>query len=421
MIKAVELERKIMEVTKSSGLSGSKKLGTTAPIVVALGAYDESVSKKEAQAEQAAYLYLVLKNGEAWLTAFEKFGGREKKGGSRSQAQARRGIILELTREAKWTLQQYPLISSALAKYAYKKSLASTPVKTATPLFGVYAHEGTAYKNLKAQGQFLDPGMPRFAPSASLLHQHKGHATAFNNSEFANLSFQQYMELDRLLGCQYKVLYLNKIERLRYMVAVEDGLFFNILESGLAGTCETTVEADLGLAGHDQIARVYACDRHGNLFVAADDLKDQQGKKIQLNHSSLLAGREVRCAGTISIKFGMLRGISNMSGHYKPDTAALRQLLMQLRGEGVDVDSDQIVICDQAHGQTTGRHYMQGISRTGRTLQRCSSSCNVRPNHRSPTVASRRRPGRPGGSQSRLTNNRRIIGVSSRRIIGVSE
>lgn len=358
MTSADDFERAIRKATTKGIGSSLKKAGRTAPIAAALRAYEESAARNEAQAERAAYLYQVIKNCNAW--------SRLKSGETGGNTENRRRVIVALYNEAQLELRQFPLIAQALDRYARRKA---GGVRGATALKGVYAHEGAAYRNLKAQGQFVDPGQPRFAPSATLIddkgfNNPKTSHTAYGggDKQFRDLSFEEFMELDRLLNSQYQVLYMSKLQRIRHMVAVENGKFYWAVDGTVIDMAGQSVEMDLGTKAGG-VEYPYACDRYGNLFVVGNDLKAKDGTKLQVNHSTMLAGNEVLCAGTISIKKGMLRAVSNLSGHYQPDTDALKAFITELRDEeGVNVN--RAVIVDRKLGiTTTGLRFMDGDHR----------------------------------------------------------
>jgi len=168
------------------------------------------------------------------------------------------------------------------------------------------------------------------------------------------------MELDRLLASQYQVLYMSKMQRLSYMAAIEDGRFYRATDGSVIDMSGTTVADDLGQGdAGEKATAIYACDRYGGLFLVKNDLNDKNGNSIQLNHSTLLAGNEVLCAGTISIKKGVLMGITNLSGHYRPDTIALKALLRDCQGEDVNLQS--VLVMDQLVGiETMAPRYLQG-------------------------------------------------------------
>jgi hypothetical protein len=357
MMSAQEFENYIRKVTKKGFGSSFKKAGRTAVIAEALRAYEESVAANLAQADQAAYLYQVVKDCNTWLALKADYTG--------GNTGARRDVISMLRMQVFDTLRrQYPLVREALERYQAKKNgaAANPTARSATPLHGVYAHERTAYGAGKVQGQFRNPGQLRFAPSATLMDRE--YADPFAKlarrfgKEFHDLTYAEYIELDRLLGMRCKVLYLSKLQRLHYMVAVENGEFVKATDSSVVDMPGTTVGEDLGNGGESD-TKVYACDMAGNLFIVQNNLRDSQNAIVQLNHSTLLAGKEVVCAGTISIKKGRLRAISNQSGHYKPGTHALTQMVRELQNEGVDLRN--VVVSDMALQQyTAGEFYLQG-------------------------------------------------------------
>lgn len=55
------------------------------------------------------------------------------------------------------------------------------------------------------------------------------------------------------------------------------------------------------------------------------------------HHSSLLAGRPVAGAGELEVQNGVLKGLSNLSGHYRPSPALDAQVARQLERKGVDL------------------------------------------------------------------------------------
>jgi hypothetical protein len=353
-----EFEKMIKKATKQGALSGFYSLGRTAIISAALRAYHESALKNEAQAERAAYLRQVIKNCDDWL--------KHKLGKTGGNTEARRKVILDLKHEAMLEFKKYPLIQDALDKCARKRGQgpkvgAGAPgPQGPTKLKGFYAHEGTGYRNLKAQGQFVDPGQQRFTPSASLIHGAAGRLGNAAPSFDDNMTFGQFAEVDRLLKSQYKVLYLSKMQRLEYLVAVEAGRFFKATDGSVFSCGPNSVREELGRGRFESQTILYACDTSGNLFVFDANIRDKKKNYVQVNHSTVLAGKEVLCAGTISIKGGYLKGISNLSGHYQPNTGALTKLLEVFRDdEGVSVDN--VVVVDLAKEITTSAaRYLKG-------------------------------------------------------------
>jgi hypothetical protein len=124
--------------------------------------------------------------------------------------------------------------------------------------------------------------------------------------------------------------YFRRDSRLSMMAFIEGGRFY----VGVA-PISCTVE-DYG--GPCVTAWVYAVDRHGSMFVYDFFNADRDGRLMgYFNHSSFCAGREVMTAGTVVFLDGTLKYISNASGHYKPDANHLRNYLVLLGQEGVDL------------------------------------------------------------------------------------
>lgn len=122
------------------------------------------------------------------------------------------------------------------------------------------------------------------------------------------------------------MLYLRKRERLKYMVFYINGLLCDV--------------DDHPISVPEGFAKMYAMDRYCNLFVQTEELQTymiSNRKRGRSNHSSLVSGQDVLCAGTIAIKEGTLKMISNNSGHYKPTRRQLHEAVKVLEAEGVDL------------------------------------------------------------------------------------
>jgi hypothetical protein len=221
-----------------------------------------------------------------------------------------------------------------------------------TGLKNSYAHERAAYIELKAQahGQFHDPQVPRFVPSGTLLHGLAKGKLKMTNDQFRDLTYVEFMALETQLNKQAKVIFLSKLQRLRYLVAVEDGRFFRAVDGSPFNSSNHRVHFDLEGNGTEQC--IYACDKHGNLFAMTGEesnYKDSQGGLVQINHSTLCAGADVLSAGSISIKDGYLKGLSNNSGHYAPTTNQL-QVYLRVFNETFGVDLMTVIVFDKAIG-----------------------------------------------------------------------
>jgi hypothetical protein len=99
---------------------------------------------------------------------------------------------------------------------------------------------------------------------------------------------------------------------------------------------------------------IYALDKRGNLLHQF--IRNVAGMPRtptdQWNHSSLVAGQDVICAGMILVYNGDLKYISNESGHYQPDAQKLSNAIAVLMEEyGLDLMTTIDSIRDEAGGQ----------------------------------------------------------------------
>jgi len=62
-----------------------------------------------------------------------------------------------------------------------------------------------------------------------------------------------------------------------------------------------------------------------------------------MHHSSLSGGQPVAAAGELVVENGRVVGITNRSGHYKPEPKMTGQLLTSLREMGLDLAGAQVV------------------------------------------------------------------------------
>jgi hypothetical protein len=90
---------------------------------------------------------------------------------------------------------------------------------------------------------------------------------------------------------------------------------------------------------------MWAMDKYGNFMCTAAGTQVQvQGVWHQYNHSSLNAGNDVLCAGTVIITNGEIMEIDNNSGHYQPSRQNLHTAVRVLHHDlGVMFDNNCIV------------------------------------------------------------------------------
>lgn len=114
--------------------------------------------------------------------------------------------------------------------------------------------------------------------------------------------------------------YYNRSARMRYLLLVQMGKLYT----------DPSTLADVN--------GPYAMDEYGNLF--AQEVPDDPRA---FNHSSFCRGKQVVCAGIISVRDGRLEHLDNMSGHYKPGPNQLANALRILIGNGLNLAQTSVM------------------------------------------------------------------------------
>jgi hypothetical protein len=147
------------------------------------------------------------------------------------------------------------------------------------------------------------------------------------------MNFAQFTQTASSSGVD-RVEFLNREQRLAHLVVIQNGLLYQngdlMQQDYFPNYTEPTIYAD-----------TYAVDRYGNIYS-----KKIKVGAVRFNHSSYCAGKAVLCAGTIACYEGKPLYISNMSGHYRPNTAYLAQFLRILNEEGVDLSNTLVESMD---------------------------------------------------------------------------
>lgn len=118
--------------------------------------------------------------------------------------------------------------------------------------------------------------------------------------------------------------YLNSTQRLDYLLITQNGKFYR----------------HNAVAPFDSGGRMvaYAMDNYERLYCLAD----ARGVGVNWNHSSLLSGHPVICAGEMIVSQGDLRVIDNNSGHYKPGTDNLADCIRAIVQMGIDAQTFRV-------------------------------------------------------------------------------
>jgi len=88
---------------------------------------------------------------------------------------------------------------------------------------------------------------------------------------------------------------------------------------------------------------MWAMDKYGNFMCTRSNA--QVHGTHQYNHSSLNAGNDVLCAGTVVITNGVIMQIDNQSGHYRPTRRNLHTAVQVLHHDlGAPFDANCAVL-----------------------------------------------------------------------------
>ncbi len=139
--------------------------------------------------------------------------------------------------------------------------------------------------------------------------------------------YQQYVGEERGRRFSTNVQYLSEAERRPYLVRIENGL---VLDA--SGRPVDTRGAMPWVAGSGGRA-IFVMDHQGQIYLSNDY------RMGQFHHSSFLAGESVAAAGEMSIEEGVVRVVSDRSGHYKPGWNQVNQIKDRLARGGVRPDS----------------------------------------------------------------------------------
>jgi hypothetical protein len=120
--------------------------------------------------------------------------------------------------------------------------------------------------------------------------------------------------------------FLTPVEREGYRLHLRDGRLFDAKGKLFDTTKSTTAHGGDGRAIFvmDDQCRLYASKVHA---------------VGEFHHSSLLSGQPVAAAGETQVEKGMVKLISDKSGHYRPTAEHTRQLVDVLVAGGVDMKS----------------------------------------------------------------------------------
>jgi hypothetical protein len=130
--------------------------------------------------------------------------------------------------------------------------------------------------------------------------------------------------VNSITGEPWGVVYFDHEQKVKYQVFVQDGLLVDRNGNKINTPVDTeNLFSESGLFIVDRDYYLYLLPFH------------QRGK---YHHSSLSGGGPVRFAGTIAVMNGVLRELSNQSGHYKPTAPQTLKVLKWFLTQGIRLD-----------------------------------------------------------------------------------
>ncbi len=331
-------------------------------VLAALEAYWENRNNTHIFQEQL--LYNLWKVSNNWL---ELKNSKAQKDGASELLLRRKQEVEVLRDEALAKLEEVsPRVADAFQRYQVRKQHGTV----AQPLKGLgngYHLEREHYLHgQKTSGATISGSKVDFL----LRFEKNTKAQRFVQKGFGNLSLKDTQVLQQLFPNMQPVVYMNKIARLKHMVQIIDGKI-----------CDS--EGPILMTGRLSgllVLDLYVVDKYGNLYKTSEwnsthkyIEQDRNGnyreaKTTQFNHSSLLAGADVLCAGALHIGWdnrhqlptaGVLSAIDNISGHYKPSTENLRNCLEVFQGLGINIDLTRVTDFSSGEGVVYwGRDFM---------------------------------------------------------------
>jgi hypothetical protein len=320
--------------------------------------------------ERVSLLYSILKYARRYLAAhkgekgYGKFavGKSDKLLGLRRQAvnDLAADLLVEMTAVA-------PGVADALMRYDARKD-AKGPAGGAVgfrTLAPGYANERETYVMFKGlrdealKGKKFDSMFSNFrAPNPFAATQVKGNAPTAKIEEsklknvamrvdFENWTPKNFHDIGHAIRAR-QVQFFTKAERMKFALELRDDHLFYDVDGNLVN--HTTQVPDRHNPGQSRYFQyMYAMDRYGNLYCREEAPEAQDEAAGYVNHSGFVAGREVICAGCISIVQGRLVHLDNNSGHYKPSRENLMRAIMLLWEEGADISETRVVIKGDGH------------------------------------------------------------------------
>lgn len=140
----------------------------------------------------------------------------------------------------------------------------------------------------------------------------------------------------RATGKSCMVKYLSAKEAKTYLVKINSNCLWqnNAHYDSKAAVAEFEKKGGFHREVGDSLPSIWVMDDNGNIYIAPMQYPGH------FNHSSLLSGKPVKCAGEIFVSNGEIVKMNNASGHYLPTNKEFREAVIMLKNKGYKKDFD---------------------------------------------------------------------------------
>jgi hypothetical protein len=324
---------------KTTNIKLSSRGKNMEAVDIALKSYWEGRDTGAAQTTELANLLALVKACTSWLKLKQLKKESDVAGDKKAKShfQTRWNAVVALGKASLEEARRLVAVvgdATTKAALAYEKRKGQTVTqggRDLRSLQGGYAMERT---------QYVESGKAGHPVSASEVHWIQENEQRFRKNygekygavfrkPFEALSTADYQMFEQFMNeleqnnperkpFKHHVCFLRKADRLQHMALVENGRLM-------------TPDGRPWDTGGNQM--LYAMDEYGNLFIMSAGEYDAD--RMRTNHSSILAGKDVLCAGELEVQAGRLVYIANTSGHYKPGQNNLYLALRELADQGV--------------------------------------------------------------------------------------
>ena len=264
----------------------------------------------------------------------------------RSMARAQHAM-----RSAKTKAQNIQLATTVLAPdYAKEAATRGPELGGGTHRAAISASSVVATKQMVSD-QVLSPAEQQaLGPVMAILNHHD--LSTMSQAQFEAIG-AQLKQVHNPQSLNFRepaeVVYLKRAGRAALLAIPNNGRFEDTLGQPF----------DTGMVNNRISFAMYAIDQYGSVLIRKV-FGQMDGRNF--NHSSLVGGKQVMCAGEIGIHNGALAYINNNSGHYQPSAALLQSALTWIYAQGISITHTKVesTVPNQPQGPWKGMTFSVG-------------------------------------------------------------